>query len=169
MKKKTLTDLKRSIGLKVRMNYRYGNDIPEKLQGIRTLVSSNSVGVTFRNEQGEDSELRIRRATLVDYTDDEIIVYNYGLRDLNEKEKDVLARWKKISDTKEFQEEARIDMLSDGSSTYWRKKWFFSDEKMEYLMGAEFQNGLKYDYSTGKIFDFGVRGEKILGYEIIKN
>lgn len=168
---KSLAQLKRDAKTgkyKYKMIYRYGQEIPERLQGIRTLVDSNSVSISFLNLNGEKSELNIRSAKLIDYTDDSIVVYGIGKRDLNDVEKKVMDEWEQICQTPEYQKQSEVDMYTDSSSTYWKKKFFFTNKKMEHLLGFELVNGKKYDFVSKQVFDCSCRGKKEIEYRLIK-
>lgn len=165
--KKSLAQLKRDAktgNLKVEMVERFGNtDIPESLQGIRTAIKSNTQGITFKNSKGGTSELRIESASLLEYTDKEIVVYNPGTRELTADEQNIFDQWEAKRDKK--QEE--IDLLTDGSNSYWKRKHFFIDNGYEYLLGHEKKQGKKYDFNTGKVLDNTIKGDVILRYKIV--
>lgn len=166
---KTLADLKRdakSGKFYGEMVFRYGEEIPERLKGKRKLVDANSACVKFLNADGKKSELRIKYASLIEYTGDELIIYGYAMRDLTEQESKIMQEWKVIEETTQYHERSRIDALSDGNQTYWRETHFFKDKGYIYLMGLEEQAGLKYDRGTGRIIDKHIRGEKELAYKI---
>lgn len=155
---KTLAQLKRDAkagNIETRMTYRYGEEIPERLQGWRKLVNSNSVAIFFRNADGKESELRIRTAALVDYDENALTVYGIGQRELTDEERAALYEWEAI--------EAGLTMWDSG---YWKKKDFFEKRGMEHLEGFEFVRGLKYDRNTGKVYDMQVRGDVELRYEL---
>ena len=168
---KTLADLKRdarSEKLSGEMVYRYGDEIPEKLKGKRKIIDANSVAIFFLNNDGRKSELHLESASLTEYDGDTLTIYIAGLRDLNEEEKKVMDEWKKITDTKEYRDQATTDLLTDGSSTYWNEKSFFENRDMLYLMGCETIRGQRLDFNTNKIRDNKVKGDKILQYKIYK-
>lgn len=168
----TLAQLKRdakSGKLYGEMTEQFGStEIPERMRGQRKIVDANSVGITFLNADGKKSECGIDRATLVEYTGDSLTVFQPGYRDLDADEIRVMNGWKKITETEDYKRRAEVDILSDGSSTYWQQKGFFRDAGKEYLMGFEEQAGCKYDFNTGKIRDKSIRGDAILKYKIVK-
>lgn len=170
---KTLADLKRDAKTGMyegRMIVRCGSttDIPEKLRGWRRIQSSNSKAVFFLRDDGKLSELRVEKSSLVEYDGDYLTTYRAGYRDLNDKEKKVMDGWKSYSGTPDFKERAKVDVYTDGSSTYWSKVAYFKKSGMEYLMGLEKQGGLKYDLRTGKVQDDSIKGEVDMKYEIRK-
>ena len=66
---KTLAELKREANaqsISAEMIYRYGEEIPERLKGIRRATRANTVGVFFRNANGEERVLSIRAASLIE-------------------------------------------------------------------------------------------------------
>ena len=91
-----------------------GEEIPERLKGKRRLVRSNSVGVFFQNADGAESELRLPRKNLFEYSGDCLRIYSPGLRDLTDDERALLSTWKK--------KEAEYP---DYMNTYWPMKSFF--------------------------------------------
>lgn len=146
---------------------RYGEtEIAERLRGRRRVVGANTVGITFLNSDGKKSECRVERAALMDYTGDTLTIYDPGLRDLNSEELKIMQGWKDIEKTEDYKRNAEIDVLGDGSSTYWQRIRYFRESGKEYLSGAEEKNGCKYDYTTGKIRDKSVRGDVVLRYKM---
>ena len=167
---KTLADLKRdakSGTLEGRFTFHsmWQDGLPERLQGWRRLVDSNSVAIFFQNADGKKSELRLEKSSLVEYDGNSLTVYFAGYRDLNAAERKVMDGWNKIASTPEYQERGRVDALTDGSSTYWEKVSYFRKAGMEYLMGNERQRGLKYDSYLMKVQDDSIKGEVGMRYE----
>ena len=167
MKKvKTIADLKRDATNKkisFELIERYGetgNEIPERLRGIRTAGRVNTVGIMLVDANGRDSELRLPSAKLVEYEDDYLTIYNPGERDLKAEEKQTLEKWAEI--------EKRIHDGNPYRETYWLKKDYFSKEKCScpWMSGWETIRGKKYNYCTGKVIDNQIRGEAILKYKI---
>ena len=79
---------------------RFGEtEIIDRLKGRRKVVGANTVGITFLNTDGKKSECRIDRAALMEYTGDMLIVFNPGLRELNNEESKVMQGWKEIEQT----------------------------------------------------------------------
>lgn len=168
---KTLTDLRRdakSEKLEGRIVYHWmwKEGLPERLQGWRKITDSNSVAIFFQNKDGRKSELRIERASLVDYDGETLIIYNGAERNLNEKEQHVMDEWNKIAQTEDYKKRAYYDALSDGSSTYYQKLAFFQKAGYEYLLGYEKQHGMKYEWSTGKVYDESIKGDILIKYEL---
>jgi len=169
----TYADLKRdakSGKLTAELVERFGSSaIIERLRGIRPIVDANSVGIKFRNADGSISECRIERAKLCEYTGDELIVYNYGLRDLTPEEQVVMDQWKAVTETERYKRQSEIDALSDGSSTYWQGVAFFEKCNMAYLYRDDMDKyHKKFDYRTGRVWDKNVRGDVVLRYKVYR-
>lgn len=167
MAKMTLAQLKRdakSGHLSAEMVYRFGTNIPERLQGIRPITGANSVAIFFRNASGEESECRIRSAALCDYDGESIKVYGYGKRPLSADEQETFIAWK--------HEEARYMANNPGwaygNGLYWKQKDFFTKRGHDYLLGYEFCHGKKYDYNSGDVWDMSIRGCLELEYKIVR-
>lgn len=169
---KTLAQLKRdakSGNYSAEIVYRFGDEIPEWLRGVRKMVGANSVAIFFMNNDGEKSELQIRRAALIDYTDDALTVYGSGVRPLTENEKKTLADWEVIKKEKENEEQMLIDCLTDGNVMYWKEKRFFEDRGMSHLFGGDCGAEPVYDGNEiCGIRDINVRGDKEIEYRIIR-
>lgn len=164
---KTLAQLKRDAKagkLFAEMVIRQGTaDIPERLKGKRQIIDANSVGITFLNNDKKKSELRIESASLLEYTDDSITIYRAGLRDLTVDERAMFDKWESMRDLK--QEE--IDMLTDGSSSYYKRKHFFIDAGYEYLLGYDKVKGKRYDFNTKMVYDNSIKGDIEMKYTIV--
>lgn len=171
---KTLSQLKtdaKSGKIFARMTIRNGEECTEKntparLLDYRQIVDANTKSIFFMNSDGRKSELPIEKASLLEYTDDYIIIYNAGYRELNKQESAIFNEWKKKSSEKEFCARAEADALTGGTSTYWAEVAFYSKHNALYLMGSEKQGGLKYDWNLKKIQDDKIKGTISMKYEI---
>lgn len=143
-------------------------DIPQRLSGWRKLVDANTVSISFLNNQGKESELRLPCSNLVEYTSSGLILYRAGLRDLNEVEKAFFEKWEEEKKRTDFDSRSETDILTDGSSTYWQRKHYFIDNGFEYLLGHNEKQGKKFDFNTGKVRDNTIKGEKEMEYLIRK-
>ena len=114
----------------------------------------------------KESYLDIPFASLVEYTGTTLKVFDKGKRPLIEKERFVLSEWKKIESTPKFQERMRVDVLTDGSFTFYQEKNFFEISPCPYL----FNDSRRFRYTKGQdyIFDAQVKGECILKYRVHK-
>lgn len=169
---KTLADLKRDskngklFGV---MTLRLGtSNIPDRLAEKRKIVDANSVAIFFEMADGRKSELRVERASLVEYTDDKLTIYNPGYRQLNDVEKAIMNEWEEISNRPENKKQYEIDVMSDGSSMFYKKKSFFHNKGYSYLLGHEEEKGLKYDVNKDMILDKSFKGDISMQYVLSK-
>lgn len=142
---------------------RYGKPAEERVICPVVKVETKS----FKLLRGEKSSwLYMPYASLVYYDGEFLKVYAAGLRDLTPVEKKVMDGWAKISSTDEYKEAALRDAYSDGSSTYYKEKWYFEQSPCPYLFD---DNGSKkYDRSFGKVRDSKVKGVCELVYKVHK-
>lgn len=136
---KTLADLKRdaktgTLEGRITLHSMLGADLPERLQGCRRIIGSNSVAIFFRAPDGNKIELRLEKSSLIEYDGTSLTVYFAGYRDLNDEERRVMDGWKKISSTPEFKAREEMDALTDGLLTYWEKIFYFRKSGKEYLI-----------------------------------
>lgn len=147
-------------------------NLPERLQGKRKIVDSNSVAIFFLNSDGRKSEMRVSKASLVEYTGDMLTTYYPGYREPNVQEQKLLDEWKAITDTEEYQEQLQTDCYTDGSTCFYREKAFFSKNNADYLRGFDEQRGCKLDWNRRAkghkdyIRDSSIRGEIEMQYRI---
>lgn len=158
-----LADLKRDAAsgkIKLELVERYGKpgeEIPERIRGIRTVSRINTVAIFLVNDNGIESELRFDSAKLVEYDGKSLTIYERGERDLTEQEQKILAGWQKI--------EAEYEKQNPYSDTYWKKKDYFKHCPCPWLAGFETVRGKRYNYN-GKVLDNQVRGNAILKYNV---
>ena len=170
---KTLSELKRNAkngGLFGVMTIRCGSsdNIPERFTQKRQIIDANSVAIFFMTQDGKKSELRIDRASLVEYTDELLTIYNEGFRDLNVQEQTVKQEWEEIANKPENIKRYEIDALTDGSQMFYKQKAFFHNKGYSYLMGLEEEKGVKYDFNTQKIRDKNIKGTISMQYRLIR-
>lgn len=175
MKLKSRTQLFRDLkdkSIALELIERFGNsDIPMVMRGVRKVGKVNTVGCQLISSSGRESYLEIPRSSLVDYSDDELIIYTPGYREPTEEEEEVMNEWSKIADSDDYKERAKIDLLTDGSSTYYQEKKFFTDKNMLYLMMKD-KNGKGIEFAKRNngdkewLADPAVKGEKILVYKV---
>lgn len=160
---KTLADLKRDAAsgkIKLELVERYGKtgeEIPERIRGIRTVSKINTVAIFLANADGVESELRFVSSKLVEYDGKSLTIYERGERDLTEQEKKILADWQKIEDDYYKQ--------NPHGDAYWKKKDYFKKCPCPWLAGYETVKGKYYNYN-GKVLDNQVRGNAILKYNV---
>lgn len=159
---KTSAELKRDCNEKkisVEMIYRYGEEIPERLKGIRKATRANTVGVFFATAAGQESELSIKAASLIEYDTDTLTIYQAGKRQPTEQEQAILDLFKK--------EQAEYIAQNPYCEPYWHKVAFFRNHKAyEYLAGFETIRGKKYNTNDNTITDNTIKGEKIIQYKV---
>ena len=141
---------------------RYGKKVEDDY--ICPVVEVLSRCVKLKKKDGSLSWLDLDYASLVEYDGDTLKVYSVGLRELNDTEKAVMNGWKKLSDNDEYREQAYRDMMTDGSTTFYKEKSYFDNSSCPYLFSE--QNGKKYDYNTGKLYDPKIKGDCILKYKV---
>lgn len=167
-----LRDLKSgTIGLEMVERFGDSKHIHENFKSVRTVKNVNTVGCVLVNKDGKESSLEIPKASLIEYTDNELSIFNPGYRELNQKEKEILKEWEKIENTKEYKEQALADVYSDGSTTYWKKKRFFEDHNADYLFTGKGGKRLDYNKLCNNdpkcLVDPAVKGQRILAYKVV--
>lgn len=134
-----------------------GDKIIERLRGNRKVLRSNSVCLVLENLSGQESELRLPCAKLIEYDGENLTIYEAGERDLTEEEKNCLKAWQ--------QKEIIYYKKNPYGDSYWHRRFFFEDSKFPYLNGTEKVRGKKYNYN-GKIWDDSIKGDIILRYKV---
>lgn len=156
----TLAQLKRDANsgkMSLEMTERYGStEIIERLRGIRKVKKANSVAIICINLDGQESELRINSAKLIDYDGKHLTVYTAGTREPSAEEKSVLLNKNAIY--KEY-----ADTYGGG---YWQVKDMFAKSDYPYMSGLEKVRGKRYDFNTGLVYDDSIKGEPILKYNV---
>ena len=163
----TLAQLKRDAQngkLALEMTEWYGKtDMPERLKGVRNVVGANTVCIKLQNADGKISELRFESATLVDYQKETLTIYNAGIRDMTEEERQVYNESRRERQTYEER--------NPYSDSYWHMKSWFKNCKFPYLDGSsEFKQGkrLQYVQDGVRIIDRAIKGDAILKYNVIE-
>lgn len=158
-----------------------------RLAGWRKILGTNTNCLIFDTHENTKSYLEIPKKALVEVCNDKVTtapsmqagllrIYAPGFRFPNEKEQKVLDEWERISSTDNFKKRVEADILTDGSSTYWQEKGFFSKHGMLYLAGfsSKKENQLSADYKRKNdglpwIRDPKIRGELVMEYIISDN
>jgi len=155
---KTLSDLKRKLtpGTKVILKSRFGKEINEE----REVIHIQSNGIAFKTPESKKSWLEYPKASLLEFTENGFRIYGKGKRPLTPKEKEIMQGYEKIRDKK--QEER--DLLSDSSCSYFQQKRYYQQHNAEYLMGTTSQRGMKFDFSSGLVWDDNIKGSVDLEY-----
>lgn len=135
----------------------------------RRIVDSNTVSIFFlREDNGKKSGLDLPSGSLIEYTDESLILFHPGLRDYNAEELAFLEKWEAEKQRTNYAERMEIDAISDGSSCYYSEKAFFYKHNFSYLMGLEWEKGLKYDLNQKKVADKKIKGAINLMYVLQK-
>lgn len=151
-----------------------GQDLPARLKGIRPITGANTTAIFFETAEGKKSPLYLPAASLIEYTDDFIRIYAPGFRCPNNWEQHILTKWNEIESTTKFQEQRKVDFLTDCSSTFYQKKYFFEEHNANYLRGFDKEKGLKLDHYRYNdnlpdfIQDDKIKGELAIEYQIIR-
>ena len=157
---KSFAELKRElqVGTKLRMIHPKTN----RLCGIeREIVKVQTNAIVMSKPDNGKSWLEWpKSAKLVETTENGFRIYTSGKRDMTPEEKRV---W---DNRPQDPEQARIDIMTDTSTMFWREKSYFKNAGMEHLLA--YNTGSKRrDYKTLKIIDAQVRGELMLEYEYV--
>ena len=151
----------RSGKMSLEMTYRYGNDIPESMQGKRRVCGVNTVALFLETPAFNtgQSELRITKAGLTEYDGSTLKLYEPGYRDPTPEERAELEACQK-------QVDHAIDADPFGSSGYWAKVAFFHKSAMPWLRGDKEHQGMKYIPWKDQVMDSHIRGNRILEYNV---
>lgn len=162
---KTLAQLKRdaaSGNMILTLIERFGGSdeehIPERMKGARKVIGTNTVALKLLNHDGRESEMRFGAASLVEYTDNSLTIYNPGYRELSDHEKAILSEAERK--VEEYKQKYPYN------DTYWMKKSFFEKSDCPYLGCYETVKGCRYDRNRNMIQDKAIKGEAILKYTV---
>lgn len=97
--------------------------------------------------------MKSMKASLINYSQDSLKIYLPGFRLCNEQERTVMEQWEKQRDYKE----EMVDIMTDSSVQYWKKKYFFEENGCGHLLIQQFK---------GLVRDDKIRGPLQLSYEI---
>ncbi len=173
---KTLADLKRdlTVGTIMQMTYSSNADNSERLKALlnipRYIIKKNTTGIVLSPDEHaiKGSHLEYpAKATLCEYTGDTLSIYEAGYRPLTADEQRI--RDNVPSKRKENAEAVHNEMITDGSSFFYKDKQYYKENNAEYLAGHETIRGLRYNYNEQNVYDESIKGELSLSYKIIKN
>lgn len=167
---RTFAEFKRSLnpGQKIILTYHHWQDTSDDIKsriGIERYiikVMSNQIVIGLTPEDKWGSHLEFPPASLMEITDTGFAVYLPGVRELSAEEKRI-----KDNEPRDARQE-EIDIMTDGSQMFWRRKRYYSENNAEYLQGFKFVQGKRFDHNTGKMEDKGIKGKKELEYTIIQ-
>ena len=164
---KTLADLKRKLQIGTRFTMVYNSVRTKSLPLKREVVGVQSNGIYLIDPADiRAEELRKRKrgsfldfpkASLLEVSDKGFKIFTAGSRDLTKEEKNVIAN--EPRDKK--QEE--IDMISDGSTMYWRRKQYYLEKGYDYLFNGTKDKRIDSNDRT-KVIDSSVKGKLSLEY-----
>lgn len=170
---RTMSDLKRKliIGAPIKMVNYFGQTELEtaderakaKLGKVRYVVKVQTNGVYFsqNKEDKTGSYWEFPAASLIEVSDSGFKVYGVGERELNEKEKSIMANAPKD------EQQDYVDAISDGSTMYWRRKRYYEDAGFGYLYNSSWQKGLYYNSNKNIVLDKSIKGNLELEYQFV--
>lgn len=137
-----------------------GDDIPERLRGIRRVVRQNSVALFLQSPQGTESELRYGAASLNEYDGKTFTVYHPGFRPLSDKEKKILDEWREL--------EAYYLRVNPTVDNFWRRKNFFKKSECPWLYGNDTVKGQRLEYvdNVPMVRTKAIKGMPVLRYNV---
>lgn len=161
----TLAELKRKlqVGTKFKMTK---NACSERRIGkIREVKAIQSNGIVVGEPGTEErSFLEFPPASLIEADEKGFRFYQIGLRPMTDREKEIVDG----EPVDPVQEER--DMLSDGSTMFYRRKVYYHNLDADYLYFPKNRGAyaMRLDHNTRQIKDPKVKGKIDLEYEFIK-
>lgn len=138
------------------------------------VIKVQTRNIQIASEDGTNRRwIDFPNASLVEYDGKTLTIYEAGLRDFNDEEKKVWDEWKEIENRPENVKQAYEDSYTDGTTMFYKEKYFFEDKGFKYLLCYADHKGKWYDTNEsrgmeyGKIRDSKIKGDVILKYEII--
>ena len=156
---KTLADLKRDLkeGAVLTLTERNG----EPRNDRKKVIEARAGGVSFATEKDGvftgKAALDFPAASLLAYNGKNIVIYSIGERELTETEKALIANMP--SHRQENAKQCEIDVMSDGSTMYWRDKAYTKENNIEWYWKD-------YNYQTKKRRDKQIKGAVSLKYKM---
>lgn len=132
-----------------------GNEIPERLRGIARVTRSYSNGVYMQRCEGGESALEIRYASLIDYSNDHLTVYDAGVRSPTREELSVLAEYERLKSENTFS--AKINANT-----------FINNSKYPWMRGLKEVRGKYYMPQHNLIRDSKIKGKVALKYKVYR-
>lgn len=159
----TLAELKRKldVGVNLTMVYHHWNEsdrVHKLLNVTRPIVKKNTQGVWLELD-GKKSFLDFpSHASLVEANDKGFSMYEAGYRPLTAEEQAI-----KDNEPKD-DKQSELDMMTDGSTMFYRRRAYYKEHNAEYLQGLEQQRGLYFDFNRKLVRDCKIKGLKLLEY-----
>ena len=143
--------------------------VAPRIQGIRKACGANTVAIFIERADGKGkSECSIPAAKLVEYTEDSLTIYYPGYREPNAEEQKCFDDWKEVENTERYQKNLEYDVLTDYNQCYYERERFFTNRKMNYLLGWEKEHGCKWDWNKKLVQDDSIKGEVMLQYKVYR-
>lgn len=129
-----------------------GDEIPERLRGVRKIIHINTYKMELMNAQSEVSSMWFESAKLVEYDGETLTIYNPIRRELTPEEQRILDK-------------------INAKETYFQKVECARNSSCPWInpFGNKVIKGKKYLSWENKVLDRSVRGEMILKYRVIKS
>jgi len=140
----------------------------------RFVVKKSTVGICLNPNKNvnKGSYVDFPAASLLEYDGETIKIYNSGNRPLTEGEKQII-----INQPRDDKQD-EIDIMTDGSTMFYRRKSYFQKSGKYYLFGTEIQAGKRLIQGTRKTIEDGswsdwaiddnkCKGEIALVYKIV--
>lgn len=167
---KTFTDLKRdlTVGRSLTMIYHENMETDERAKSrigqARFIVKKQTNGVYLNPDKTatKGSFLELPRASLVEYDGKIITVYGPSKRPLTESEAKILKDMP--SHKKENEQQCVNDIMTDGSTMYWRDKAYLKAN--DALWYDETYQGKHYNHNDQLMIDYSLKGKKELSYKL---
>lgn len=168
---KTIADLKRDMvigrSLKLVFFETPFNVNNKNLNKVRYVVKTQGNGVYLNEDKQADkgSFLDYPKASLCEYDGKTLTIYEPGVRDLTKEEQSI------IDNEPKDDEQEKFDMLTDGSTMFYRRKHYYQDKGSEYLFNGGSNRGKsKHVKRDGngvlRVVDDAIKGKVSLRYEI---
>lgn len=157
--KRLLSDARKGMELKCTFSHLKGKKLTDMGFCPVAKVQSNGLYISRGNT---NSFLDLPYSSRVVYTGKTLSVYAGSYRLLNEKEKEILDLWESKRD---FTAE-KMDALSDSSSQYYRKKFFFEESGYSYLNNMLSTGRLRMDFNYYLVGDKAKRGILLCSYDV---
>lgn len=161
---KTLSQLKRDLSLGAFVILTDSPTMPNHkyLNTPRYIIKIQSNGVILSPDAKgtKGSFMVFPKASLMEYENDTLKIFNPGLRDLTVEEKQIM------DNCPRDKEQEDIDIKTDTSVMYHRIVAYFDGLNAGYLRGRCSERGMRYDHDTGKVWDETIEGTLDRVYKI---
>lgn len=164
---KTFADLRKDlqIGKTLTMIYNHWANTSENVKARLNLkrkilkIQSNGLYIEVGNT-GKGSWLDFPPASLTEYDGKSIKIYGENKRPLTKKEQAILDN--RPSKRPENKQQVENDVLTDGSTSYWWDKRYFTEKGADWYWG--WNKGLRYDSNDNMMYDKHTKGKLELEY-----